>query len=286
MPTKELSADEFERHRPQLQRVASRLLGSHTDAQDAVQETWIRAQRADTSDVENIGGWLTMVTARISLNLLRTRRTHPEAVLDVHIPDPFVISDNGNPEQEAELADSVGLAMLVVLETLRPPERLAFVLHDMFAVPFDEIALMLGRSPAATRQLASRARKQVQDAPTPTGDHAGRRRVVDAFYAAARSGEFDALVGLLDPHVVLHTDSGRLGGIVRGAEAVANQAIRFSLPHAALHPLLVDGTTAVLVEVKRRPIALMGFTVVADHIVEIDVINDPGRLLALGLSGR
>ena len=281
MPTRELPAEAFEEHRAHLLRVAQRMLGSRADAQDAVQETWLRARRADVSEIRNVGGWLTMITARVSLNVLRSRRTRPEEVLDVRIPDPVVVRDD-DPAHEVELADAVGLAMLVVLETLGPDERLAFVLHDMFAVPFDEIAVMLERSPDAARQLASRARRRVQDAPTPTGDRVGRRRVVDAFYAAARGGDFDALVAVLHPDVVLHADGE---GTRRGAEAIASQAIRFSVPDATLHPVLVDGTTGVFVELEGRPIALMVFTVVDDRVVEIDIINDPARLVALDVTG-
>src|SRR3954447_6402811 len=282
MAPRELPADEFERHREHLLRVASRMLGSRSDAQDAVQEAWIRARRADASRVENVGGWLTMITARVALNVLRAHRTRPEEALDVRIPDPVVVRDDGDPAHEAELADAVGIAMLVVLETLTPPERLAFVLHDMFAVPFADIAEMLERSADATRQLASRARRRVQDAPRPTGDRAGRRRVVDAFYAAARGGDFDALVAVLDRDVVLHSDGE---GALRGAELIARQAIRFSVPDATLHSVLVDGTTATLVERAGTPVALMAFTVVDDLVVEIDIVNDPTRLAALGPIG-
>ena len=280
MAPRALPAAEFELHRAHLLRVAHRLLGSRTDAQDAVQETWLRARGADASVVDNVGGWLTTITARVSLNVLRGRRRRPEEVLDVRIPDPVVVRSD-EPEYEAELADDVGLAMLVVLETLSPPERLAFVLHDMFAVPFDEIAVMLERSPDATRQLASRARRRVQDAPTPTGDRAGRRRVVDAFYAAARGGDFDALVAVLDPEIVLRADGEP--GALHGAETIASQAIRFSVPDATLHPVLVDGTTGVFIELAGRPLALMVFTVVDDRVAEIDIINDPDRLTRLGL---
>ena len=280
MAPRALPVAEFELHRAHLLRVAHRMLGSRTDAQDAVQETWLRARGADASTVDNVGGWLTTITARVSLNVLRGRRRRPEEVLDVHIPDPVSVRADG-PEHEAELADDVGLAMLVVLETLSPPERLAFVLHDMFAVPFDEIAVMLERSPDATRQLASRARRRVQDAPTPTGDRAGRRRVVDAFYAAARGGDFDALVAVLDPEIVLRADGEP--GALHGAETIASQAIRFSVPDATMHPVLVDGTTGVFIELAGRPLALMVFTVIDDRVAEIDIINDPDRLTRLGL---
>jgi RNA polymerase sigma-70 factor (ECF subfamily) len=284
MPVRELSADDFEGHRAHLLRVASRMLGSRRDAEDAVQETWVRAQRADVSEVDNVGGWLTTIAARVCLNALRARRSRPQEVSDVRIPDPVVVRDDGDPAREAELADAVGIAMLVVLETLTPAERLAFVLHDMFAVPFDEIAVMLERTPEAVRQLASRARRRVQDAPRPDGDRAGRRRVVDAFFAAARRGDFDALVAVLHPDVVLHADSGaRLpdGGVLRGAETIAGQAIRFAQPTETLRPVLVDGTTGVLVERRGRPFALMAFTVVDGRVAEIDVINDPRRLRVL-----
>jgi len=285
MAPRELPADEFERHRAHLLRVASRMLGSRRDAEDAVQETWIRAERADASEIENVGGWLTMITARVALNVLRTRRTRPEEARDVRIPDPVVVRDD-DPAHQAELADDVGIAMLVVLETLSPPERLAFVLHDMFAVPFDEIAVMLERSPDATRQLASRARRRVQDAPRPTRDRAGGRRVVDAFFAAARGGDFDALVAVLHPDAVLHADSGTPlpdGGTVRGAEAIAGQAIRFSQPTSIMHPVLVDGTTGVVVELGGRAFALMAFTVVDGRVAEIDIVNDRDRLAAMGV---
>ncbi len=205
-------ADRFEDHRPHLRAVAYRMLGSLSEADDAVQEAWLRLDRSDTSDVENLRAWLTTVVARICLNALRSRKSRREESIDVRVAEPIVTSEDGvDPEYEALLADSVGLAMLVVLEQLGPAERLAFVLHDMFAVPFDEIAPMVGRSPDATRQLASRARRRVQGArPEPDAEPAEQRRVVDAFFAAAREGDFEALVAVLDPDVVLHGDGGRL----------------------------------------------------------------------------
>src|SRR5438132_2299215 len=227
-------AGQFEEHRNHLRRVVYRMLGSLGEADDAVQEAWLRLSRADTSGIENMGGWLTTVVARVCLNVLRSRTTRGEVPLDVHMPDPIVSREDGiDPEQEALLADSIGLALLVVLETLAPAERLAFVLHDMFAVPFDEIAPMVGRSPTAARQLASRARRRVQGAaPLPDADLAHQREVVDAFFAAARDGDFEALVAVLDPEVVLRSDGGTarpaLSVVIRGAEAVASQALTFS----------------------------------------------------------
>src|SRR6266496_404218 len=218
-------AEQFEAERPHLRAVAYRMLGSLSEADDAVQESWLHLSRSNTSGVENLGGWLTTVVARVCLDLLRSRNSRREEPLGAHVPDPIVSREDGiDPEQEALLADSVGLALLVVLDTLNPAERLAFVLHDLFAVPFDEIAPIVGRSPTAARQLASRARRRVQGAPAPDRDRARQREVVDAFFAAARDGNFDALVAVLDPDIVLRSDRGTLPGasaIVRGAEAVA-----------------------------------------------------------------
>jgi RNA polymerase sigma factor (sigma-70 family) len=267
--------------------VAYRMLGSLGEADDAVQEAWLRLSRTDTSDVENLGGWLTTVTARVCLNMLRSRTTRREDPLDVHLPDPIVSPDRIDPEQEAMLADSVGLAMLVVLEMLPPAERLAFVLHDMFAVPFDEIAPIVGRSATATRQLASRARRRVQGAaPMPDSDRARQRQVVDAFFAAARSGDFEALVAVLDPDVVLRSDRGALPGsiVVRGAEAVARQALMFSGASRLLTPALINGAAGVVVTIDGQPVAVMGFTVSNDKIVAIDALGDPERLHRLDLA--
>src|SRR5205085_1122623 len=230
-------AERFEEHRAHLRAVAYRMLGSLGEADDAVQETWLRLSRSDTSSVENLGAWLTTVVARVCLNMLRSRASRREESLDVHVPEPIVSRADGiDPEHEALLADSVGLALLVVLEMLAPAERLAFVLHDMFAMPFDEIAPIVGRSPTAARQLASRARRRVQAAPVPETDLSRQREVVDAFFAAARGGDFDALVAVLDPDVVLRADAGvaGLGGsaVVRGASAVAARAITFAQPAA------------------------------------------------------
>jgi RNA polymerase sigma factor (sigma-70 family) len=278
-------ADRFEEHRTHLRAVAYRMLGSLAEADDAVQDTWLRVSRADASQVENLGGWLTTIVARVCLNLLRSRNTRREQPLDGYLPDP-VVSPEGTlqPEEEALLADSVGLALLVVLDTLTPAERLAFVLHDMFELPFEEIAPMVGRTPAAARQLASRARRRVKGAelPAPDPDLAQQREVVDAFFLAARGGDFDALVALLDPDVVLRADFGArrpgVPGVVHGAAAVARQALMAALPTAQLHPALVNGAAGVVITVRGRPFAVMGFTITHGRIVEIDAIADPERV--------
>jgi RNA polymerase sigma factor (sigma-70 family) len=278
-------AERFEEHRPRLRAVAYRMLGSLAEADDAVQETWLRLARSDPAAVENLGGWLTTVVARVCLNLLRSRRTRREEALGVHLPDPVVSPEGAlQPDEEALLADSVGLALLVVLDTLSPAERLAFVLHDMFDLPFEQIAPMVGRSPAAARQLASRARRRVRGAepPAPDPDLARQRDVVDAFFLAARGGDFDALVAVLDPDVVLRADYGArrpaAPRVVHGAEAVARQALLAALPAARLHPALVNGAAGVVVTVGGRPFAVMGFTVADGRIVEIDAIADPDRV--------
>jgi RNA polymerase sigma-70 factor, ECF subfamily len=285
MDEHEWLADRFEEHRPHLRAVAYRMLGSLADADDAVQDTWLRLTRAGADEVENLGGWLTTVVARVCLNMLRSRATRREEPLGPHLPDP-VISPPGTlqPEEEALLADSVGLALLVVLDSLSPAERLAFVLHDMFELPFDEIAPMVGRSPTAARQLASRARRRVRGAelPAPDPDLARQRAVVDAFFLAARGGDFDTLVSLLDPDVVLRSDFGAgrpaAARMTRGAAAVARQALIGALPTAHLHPALVNGAAGVVVTVNGRPFAVLGFTVTEGRIVEIDAIADPERV--------
>jgi RNA polymerase sigma factor (sigma-70 family) len=279
--------ERFEANRPHLRAVAYRMLGSLGDADDAVQEAWLRLSRADTSGVENLGGWLTTVVARVCLNMLRSRQSRREESLDARIPDPIVSRENGvDPQDDAVLADSVGLALLVVLETLTPAERLAFVLHDMFAVPFDEIAPMLGRSPTATRQLASRARRRVRgSAPAPDADVVRQREVVDAFFAAARGGDFDALVAVLDPDVVARTDGGPGASvIVRGAHVVAGRAITFAQPSATLRPALVNGAAGVVITANGRLVSVMAFTVKDGKIVEIDALTDPERLRTLDLA--
>jgi RNA polymerase sigma-70 factor (ECF subfamily) len=286
----ELLARAFEEHRDHLRAVAYRMLGSVTEAEDAVQETWLRLQRSDTSGVENLGGWLTTVDARVCLDVLRRRRRRAEEPLEAHVPDPILTRDDlVDPEAEAELADAVGLALLVVLEQLAPPERLAFVLHDMFAMPFDEIAEIVGRSPEATRQLASRARRRVQGtAAVPDGDRARQREVVDAFFAAARGGDFDALVSVLDPDVVLRSDGGArraaLTSTVRGAAEVAGRALMFSRGAAHAQRALVNGVPGMVVRPGGRPVAVLAFTVQGGRIVAIDALNDPDRLAALDYS--
>jgi len=279
--------ERFEEHRTRLRAVAYRMLGSLSEADDAVQDAWLRVSRADTSSVENLAGWLTTVVARVCLNMLRKRESRHEEPLDVHIPDPIIsYEDRGDPEQEALLADSVGLALLVVLDTLTPAERLAFVLHDMFALPFEEIAPMIERSPAAARQLGSRARRRVQGAaPAPDPDLTHQRAVVDAFFAAARDGNFDALVSVLHPDVVLRADGGmaraRPTVVIRGARAVAAQAVTARRLAPYVRPALINGAAGVLVVVGGRLFSVMGFTVAHGKIVNIDVLYDPERLADL-----
>jgi RNA polymerase sigma-70 factor (ECF subfamily) len=280
-------AARFEEHRTHLRAVAYRMLGSLSDADDAVQEAWLRLSRSDASEIESLGGWLTTVVARVSLNMLRSRRTHREEPLGVRIPDPIVDpADGTDPEHEALLADSVGLALLVVLETLSPAERLAFVLHDMFAVPFEEIASILDRSPEATRQLASRARRRVQGERTaPDPDLDRQREVVDAFLAASREGDFARLVALLDPDVVLHADFGEgRTQELRGAEAVAGQAQMYSRLDLIMHPALINGAVGAVVTRDGRPFSVGAVTVRDGKIVEMDWLADPERLAQLDLT--
>src|SRR6266702_3956276 len=255
MDDDEWLAERFEEHRAHLRAVAYRMLGSLTEADDAVQDTWLRLSRLGAGEVDNLSGWLTTIVARVCLNMLRSRNLRREESLGVHLPDPLISPDEGlQPEEEALLADSVGLALLVVLDTLAPAERLAFVLHDLFELPFEEIAPMVSRTPAAARQLASRARRRVKDAdlPTPDPDLARQRAVVDAFFAAARGGDFDALVALLDPDVVLRIDAGAgpraASKMIRGAVAVARQAqigLAPALPTVHVRPALVNGAAGV-----------------------------------------
>ena len=285
MDENEWLAERFEEHRARLHGVAYRMLGSLTEADDAVQDAWLRLSRSEAREIENLGGWLTTVVARVCLNMLRARNVRREDSLDAHVPDPVINPDGElQPEDEALLADSVGLALLVVLDTLTPAERLAFVLHDMFELPFEEIATMVGRTPAAARQLASRARRRVKgaDIPEPDPDLARQREVVDAFFTAARAGDFDALVGVLDPDVVLRADFGAkrpgIPRVIQGAAAVAKQALIAALPHARLQPALVNGAAGVVVTVNGRPFAVMGFTVAKGKIVEIDTIAESERV--------
>jgi RNA polymerase sigma-70 factor, ECF subfamily len=285
-------AERFEAHRTHLRAVAYRMLGSLSEADDAVQDAWLRLSRADTSGIDNLGGWLTTVVARVCLNMLRDRRSRREEPLDlgVHLPDPVVSHRDGvDPADEALVAEGVGLALLVVLDTLAPAERLAFVLHDLFAVPFEEIAAILGRSPTAARQLASRARRRVQGtAPVPDPDPARQREVVDAFFAAARDGDFDALVAVLDPDIVLRSDGGVVrpaaSVVVRGAAAVAEQALTFARLSPFVRPALVNGAAGVVVAPRGRAFSVMAFTVGDGTIVEIDSLADPERLRQLDLA--
>jgi RNA polymerase sigma factor (sigma-70 family) len=279
--------EEFERHRSHLHAVAYRMLGSLSDAEDIVQQAWIRLHRADAAEIENMGGWLTTIVARLCLDELRARRARREDHFGISLPEPVVtLESEVDPEHEALLADSVGLALLVVLDTLEPAERLAFVLHDMFAVPFDEIAPIVGRSPVTTRQLASRARRRVQGVPVTTD--AGlreQRAIVDAFLAAAREGDFGALIAVLDPDVVFRADRGRLPaaarlpGLVRGAAEVAEQVLtrgtRF-LPYC--RPAIVNGSAGLVVTDGGRPAAVVAFTIAHGRIVELDLVADPKKL--------
>jgi RNA polymerase sigma factor (sigma-70 family) len=287
MDERDWLAERFEEHRIRLRAVAYRMLGSVSEADDAVQEAWLRLSRSDTSDVENLGAWLTTVVGRVSLNMLRSRRSRREEPLGVHLPEPIVDrADGTDPEHEALLADSVGLALLVVLETLSPPERLAFVLHDMFAVPFDEIAAIVDRSPEAARQLASRARRRVQGENTvPDADLDAQREVVEAFLAAARDGDFDRLVAVLDPDAVLRADLGAgQSREVRGAAAIAGQALTYSRLGLLMQPALVNGAAGLVTMRDGRPFSVGGFTVRGGKIVEIDILADPARLRQLDLT--
>ena len=283
-------AEQFEEHRGHLSAVAYRMLGSVREADDAVQETWFKLVRTDVDAIGNLGGWLTTALGRVCLDMLRRRRTRREEPLDPFIPDPVIDGPAGvDPEHEAVLADSVGLALLVVLETLTPAERLAYVLHDMFAVPFEEVALVAGRSSDSVRQLASRARRRVAaGAVTPDPDQGRQRQAVDAFFAAARQGNFEALVAVLDPDVVLRSDAGAarpaVTAVVRGAESVAGRAIQFFQPGAVLVPVLVNGQAGVVITgAGGRVGAVFGFTVVDGRIVAIDALADPRRLAALSV---
>jgi RNA polymerase sigma factor (sigma-70 family) len=283
-------AERFEAHRPRLRAVAYRMLGSLSEADDAVQETWIRLGRSDTSGVENLSGWLTTVIARVCLDMLRSRKSLREEPLDVRVPDPIVSRDDGmGPEHEALLADSIGLALIVVLETLAPAERLAFVLHDMFAMPFDEIAPIVGRSATAARQLASRARRRMQVVAKPfDADLTRQRKVVDAFLTASRGGDLNVLMAILDPNVVVRADRGPVppgaSRELRGAHAVAEQALTFSRLVQHAQPVLVNGSAGLVSWLPNgQPFSVMGFTVANGKIVEINVLADPARLTRLDL---
>ncbi|MGP4027663.1 sigma-70 family RNA polymerase sigma factor [Actinomadura sp. 3N407] len=280
-------AERFEGHRTHLKAVAYRMLGSLAEADDAVQEAWLRLSRSGTGDIENLGGWLTTVVGRVCLDMLRSRTSRREDPLEERLPDPIIGPATGaDPEHEALMADSVGLALLVVLQSLTPAERLAFVLHDTFGVPFDDIAPIVGRSPAAVRQLASRARRRVRGtAPDPERDPVRQREVVDAFKAAARDGDFEALVAVLDPGVVLRADHGAAGWTeFRGAAAVAGQALMFRQAAGETRAALVNGTAGIVSIVDGRPMSVLSFTVVDGRVAEIDVLADPARLAALDLT--
>jgi RNA polymerase sigma-70 factor (ECF subfamily) len=280
MDEHDVLAERFEAHRARLRAVAYQTLGSTSEADDAVQEAWLRLSRSDSGNIENLGGWLTTVVARVCMNMLQSRRERP---VGMHLSASVVSDANGiDPEQEALLADSIGPALLVILHTLAPAERLAFVLHDMFAVPFDDIAPIVGRSPAAARQLASRARRRVQGvAPVLDTDLTRRQAIVDAFLTAARNGDFDALLEALDPDVVVRSNGAEA---VRGAAAVAGRAITGLRFAQVTLPALINGAVGVINAAEGRPISLMAFTITDAKIVTIDLIDNPGRIAEVDLA--
>jgi RNA polymerase sigma factor (sigma-70 family) len=273
-------AERFEAHRARLRALAYQLLGSAGEADDAVQETWLRLSRTEPGNIDNLGGWLTTVVARVCLNMLASRRDEP---VGVHLPEPAVSDSGGaDPEAEALLADSVGPALLVILHTLAPPERLAFVLHDVFAVPFDDIAAVVGRSPAAARQLASRARRRVQGVtPAPGTDLARQRAITSAFLTAARNGDFGALLEALDPDVVIRSNGTE---VLRGAAAVAGRAFPFTRTAQITLPALINGAAGVITAADGRPVTLIGFTITGAKIVAIDLTDDPCRIAEADLA--
>ena len=284
-------AEGFEKNRTRLRGVAYRMLGSLAEADDAVQEAWLRLSRSDASGVDNLAGWLTTIVARVCLNVLRSRKTRREEPMGVHVPDPVISrADGTSPEDEALLADSVGLALQVVLDTLAPAERLAFVLHDMFDLPFEEIAPLVGRSPAASRPLASRARRRVRGAgvPAPDPDIGRQWEVVSACYAAARRGDLGALVAVLDPDVVLRSDGGAarpdVSVVVHGPAGVIGHGLKVHQPSAVLRPALVNGAAGMVASIDGKPVAVVGLTISQGKVAEIDVIADPDRLLRLNLA--
>jgi RNA polymerase sigma-70 factor (ECF subfamily) len=280
---------QFEQHRPRLRRLCYRMLGSATEADDALQDAWVRASGSGPDDVDNPGGWLTTVVARVCLNRLRAGAARPEDPAGVHVPDPVVSGEVPTPADEAVLADSVSLALLVVLDALAPAERVAFVLHDLFDLPFEQIAAVVDRSPAAARQLASRARRRVRGAPIPDADPVAQRRVVQAFFAAARSGDLAALVAVLDPDAVLRADGGpsrpEVSALLRGSAEVARRAAMFSQPGASVRSVLVNGAPGAVVTRAGEPVSVMGFTVSGGRITEIDILLDPARLRGIDLAG-
>ncbi|MET7327188.1 RNA polymerase sigma factor SigJ [Nonomuraea sp. NPDC005650] len=292
MDADDFLANRFEEHRTHLKAVAYRMLGSLAEADDAVQESWLRLSRTDSAEIDNLGGWLTTVVGRVCLDILRTRTSRREAPLEQRLPDPVVSrEDGGDPEQQALIADSVGLALLVVLESLSPAERLAFVLHDMFAVPFEQIAPIVDRTPATAKKLASRARQRVRGTvPPPDPDLGRQRQVVDAFLAASRGGDFEALLGILDPDVVMRVDAGAVaaGGMwtINGAAAVASQAAnfrRFSTTYT-VEPVLVNGAVGLVSRENGQPRSVLSFTVADGRIVAVEILTDPERLARLSLS--
>ena len=282
-------AERFEQHRPRLRAVSYRMLGSLTEADDAVQEAWLRLSGADTSVVEDLGAWLTTVVARICLNSLRSRKTRREDPVGAHIPDPIVTAVNAvGPEDEAMIADSVGLALLIVLDTLAPAERLAFVLHDVFDMPFEQIASILDRSEPATRQLASRARRRLSATPTPEADLAEQWELVDAFLAAARDGDFDRLLAVLDPDVVRRVDAGATSPgvplIAHGAQAVASGALSFQKLGYVSRRVLINGGPGVVSFAGEQPVSVVGFTIAGGRIAQMDILTDPVRVRQLDLA--
>ncbi|MDR8407942.1 RNA polymerase sigma factor SigJ [Nonomuraea sp. 3-1Str] len=284
-------ADRFQGHRPHLKAVAYRMLGSLSEAEDAVQEAWLRLARSDSGDIDNLGGWLTTVVGRVCLDMLRARRSRREESLEDRLPDPVISrADAADPEQQVLLADSVGLALLVVLECLTPAERLAFVLHDMFGLPFEQIAPIVDRTPVAAKKLASRARRRVGGAaPNPDPDVSSQRRVVDAFLAAARDGDFAALMSILDPDVVLRADGGMLTGgmkVIRGAAAVAGKLATFQrmATSTATHPAIINGLAGLVNTIDDQLISVMSFTISDSKIATIDILSDPDRLARLDLT--
>jgi RNA polymerase sigma factor (sigma-70 family) len=285
---RELLTERFERHRPHLQRVAHRMLGSVTEAEDALQEAWLRVRDEDPESIRSMEAWLTTVVGRVCLNRLRSRRTRPEVLTDFHVPDPVVtLSDPVDPEQEVLLGDSVGLALLVVLDGLGPAERVAFVLHDAFGVPFADVAAILDRSEAAAQQLASRARRRLSGSPEPDHDLARQREVVDAFFAASRDGDFEALIAVLAPDVELRVDGGLPRAdaslLLRGADAVAGHTAAYSALYPHVRPALVNGAAGVVVAPRGLLFSVMAFTVANGKISRIDALVDPERLAALEL---
>ncbi|MFE6995988.1 sigma-70 family RNA polymerase sigma factor [Microbacterium sp. NPDC057659] len=285
MSEQKILAERFDAERPRLIRIAERMLGSHADAEDAVQDAWLRVSRAGDDDIENFAGWVTTITSRICLTELRSRSSRGESSLDEGLPEPQVLPAGATPHGAAEMTDAVSSALDVVIDRLGPAERVAFVLHDSFEVPFEQVAEILDRTPDATRQIASRARRRLRaERPGGATDPRVLRRVVDAFFAAASAGDFDRLVAVLDPSVVLRADSGASATtIVRGAAAVAGNALMFATPNAVLVPVFVDGRAGVIVTVDGRPVSLMAFSVLDDRVVAIDAYAGPRRLAEVAL---